>query len=93
MSDVFSRGIVGYPIAQHVIAPAALEWVNTAAPRLGNVPGCLANFDSGNQFLSEERLRALDIPGLVRLTGKLDAPGNNVLTETGFALMHNNALS
>jgi transposase InsO family protein len=59
VKDVFSRRIVGYSISDRMKARIAVDAVNNAVARRGNVTGYIVHSDRGSQFRSRKFLHAL----------------------------------
>ena len=93
VKDVFSRRIVGYSIADRMKARIAVDALNNAASRRGNVTGCIVHSDRGSQFRSRKFLRALEQHGLVSSMGRVGAAGDNAAMESFFALLQKNVLN
>jgi transposase InsO family protein len=93
VKDVFSRRIVGYSIADRMKARIAVDAVNNAVARRGDVIGCVVHSDRGSQFRSRKFLRALRYQGLVGSMGGVGAAGDNAAMESFFALLQNNVLN
>jgi transposase InsO family protein len=93
VKDVFSRRIVGYSIAERMKARLAVDAVNNAVSRRGNVTGCIVHSDRGSQFRSRKFLHALTAHGLVGSMGRVGAAGDNAAMESFFALLQNNVLN
>jgi putative transposase len=93
VKDVFSRRIVGYSIADRMKARLAVDAVNNAVSRRGNVTGCIVHSDRGSQFRSRKFLHALTSHGLVGSMGRVGAAGDNAAMESFFALLQNNVLN
>jgi transposase InsO family protein len=93
VKDVFSRRIVGYSIADRMKARIAVDALNNAVARRGDVIGCVVHSDRGSQFRSRKFLRALRYHGLVGSMGRVGAAGDNAAMESFFALLQNNALN
>jgi len=92
VKDVFSRRIVGYSIADRMKARLAVDALNNAVARRGDVTGCVVHSDRGSQFRSRKFLRALEYHGLVGSMGRVGAAGDNAAMESFFALLQNNVL-
>jgi putative transposase len=92
VQDVFSRRIVGYSIAARMKARIAVDALNNAVARRGDVPGCVVHSDRGSQFRSRKFLRALEYHGLFGSIGRVGAAGDNAAMESLFALLQNNVL-
>jgi putative transposase len=93
VKDVFSRRIVGYSISDRMKARIAVDAVNNAVSRRGDVTGCVVHSDRGSQFRSRKFLRALEHHGLVGSMGRVGAAGDNAAMESFFALLQNNVLN
>ncbi len=93
VKDVFSRRIVGYSISDRMKARIAVDAVNNAVARRGNVTGCIVHSDRGSQFRSREFLHVLTAHGLVGSMGRVGAAGDNAAMESFFALLQNNVLN
>ncbi|RNE62363.1 DDE-type integrase/transposase/recombinase [Cryobacterium tepidiphilum] len=63
IKDVFSGRIVGYSISDRMKARLALDAVNSAAARLGNVAGCVVHTDRGSQLRARKMVRTLHAAG------------------------------
>jgi len=93
VKDVFSRRIVGYSISDRMKAKIAVDAVNNAVARRGDVTGCVVHSDRGSQFRSRKFLRALEHHGLVGSMGRVGAAGDNAAMESFFALLQKNVLN
>lgn len=93
VKDVFSRRIVGYSISDRMKARLAVDALNNAVARRGNVTGCVVHSDRGSQFRSRKFLHALTTHGLVGSMGRVGAAGDNAAMESFFALLQNNVLN
>lgn len=93
VKDVFSRRIVGYSISDRMKASLAVDALNNAVARRGDVTGCVVHSDRGSQFRSRKFLRALEFHGLVGSMGRVGAAGDNAAIESFFALLQNNVLN
>ena len=93
VKDVFSRRIVGYSISDRMKARIAVDAVNNAVARRGNVTGCIVHSDRGSQFRSRKFLHVLTSHGLVGSMGRVGAAGDNAAMESFFALLQNNVLN
>ena len=92
VKDVFSRRIVGYSISDRMKARIAVDAVNNAVARRGDVTGCIVHSDRGSQFRSRKFLHALTSHGLVGSMGRVGAAGDNAAMESFFALLQKNVL-
>jgi putative transposase len=93
VKDVFSRRVVGYSISDRMKARIAVDALNNAVTRRGNVTGCIAHSDRGSQFRSRKFLHVLTSHGLVGSMGRVGAAGDNAAVESFFALLQNNVLN
>jgi len=93
VKEVFSRRIVGYSISDRMKARIAVDAVNNAVARRGNVTGCIVHSDRGSQFRSRKFIHALRHHGLVGSMGRVGAAGDNAAMESFFALLQKNVLN
>ncbi len=92
IKDVFSNRIVGYSIDSRMKSRIAVNALNNAVARRGDVAGCIVHTDRGSQFRSREHIRALSRHGMVGSMGRIGAAGENAAMESFFALLQNNVL-
>lgn len=59
IKDVFSNRIVGYSIDSRMTSQIAVNALNNAAARRGEVAGCILHTDRGSQFRSQKLVHAL----------------------------------
>gem|GEM_PF-559462 len=81
IKDVFSNRIVGYSISDRMKARLAVDAVNSAVARRGNVAGCVVHTDRGSQFRARKMVRALHHHGMVGSMGRVGAAGDNAAME------------
>jgi transposase InsO family protein len=93
IKDVSSRRIVGYSISDRMKARLAVDALNNAVARSGNVSGCIVHSDRGSQFRSRQFITALKYHGLVGSMGRVGAAGDNAAMESFFALLQKNVLN
>jgi transposase InsO family protein len=93
IKDVASRRIVGYSISERMQARLAVQALENAVARRGDVAGCIVHSDRGSQFRSRKVLRALERHGLVGSMGRVGAAGDNAAMESFFALLQKNVLN
>ena len=74
-------------------ARLAVDAVNNAIARRGNVIGCIVHSDRGSQFRSRKFINALRVHGLVGSMGRVGAAGDNAAMESFFALLQKNVLN
>jgi transposase InsO family protein len=92
VKDAYSGRIVGYSIDSRMKASLAVNALENAVQRRGNVRGCTVHSDRGSQFRSREFLSALTSHGLIGSMGRVAAAGDNVAMESFFALLQKNVL-
>ena len=92
IKDVFSNRIVGYSIDSRMKSRIAVNVLNNAVARRGDVAGCIVHTDRGSQFRSRKHIRALSRHGMVGSMGRVGAAGDNAAIESFFALLQNNVL-
>ena len=92
IKDVFSGRIVGYSIDSRMKARLAVNALDNAASRRGDVAGCIVHSDRGSQFRSRKFVHALDRHHLIGSMGKVGAAGDNAAMESFFALLQKNVL-
>jgi len=74
-------------------ARLAVDALNNAIARRGNVTGCIVHSDRGSQFRSRKFINALRVHGLVGSMGRVGAAGDNAAMESFFALLQKNVLN
>ncbi|XNZ00136.1 IS3 family transposase [Micrococcus luteus] len=92
IKDVFSGRIVGYSISDRMKARLAVNALDNATSRRGDVAGCIVHSDRGSQFRSRKFVHALNRHHLIGSMGKVGAAGDNAAMEPFFALPQKNAL-
>jgi putative transposase len=92
IKDVFSNRIVGYSISDRMKSRIAVDALNSAVARRGEVAGCILHTDRGSQFRSRKFVRALHHHDMVGSMGKVGAAGDNAAMESFFALLQKNVL-
>ena len=93
IKDPSSRRIVGYSLSDRMKARLAVDALNNAMARRGNVSGCIVHSDRGSQFRSRKFINALRVHGLVGSMGRVGAAGDNAAMESFFALLQKNVLN
>jgi len=83
---------VGYSISDRMKARLAVDAVNNAAARRGDVAGCVFHTDRGSQFRARKLVRVLGRHNLVGSMGRVGAAGDNAAMESFFALLQKNVL-
>ncbi|GAA4394123.1 putative transposase [Brevibacterium pityocampae] len=92
IKDVYSGRIVGYSIDSRMKARLAVDALEMAAVRRGDVTGCVVHSDRGSQFRSRKYVTALTRRGLAGSMGRVGAAGDNAAMESFFALLQKNVL-
>jgi putative transposase len=92
VKDAFSGRIVGYSIDTRMKARLAVNALDNAVARRGEVAGCTVHSDRGSQFRSRKFLHALHRHGLTGSMGRVGSAGDNAAMESFFALLQNNVL-
>lgn len=92
IKDVYSRRIVGYSIDSRMKARLAVNALDSAVARRGDVAGCILHSDRGSQFRSRKQQRALTRHGMVGSMGQVGSAGDNAAMESFFALLQKNVL-
>jgi putative transposase len=92
VKDAFSGRIVGYSIADRMKARLAVNALDNAVARRGDVAGCIVHSDRGSQFRSRKYVHALHRHGLTGSMGRVGSAGDNAAMESFFALLQNNVL-
>src|SRR5699024_2976415 len=93
VKDVFANKIVGYSIGPRMKARLAVQALENAVARRGDVAGCIVHSDRGSQFRSRKFLRALARHGLIGSMGRVGAAGDNAAMESFFSLLQKNVLN
>jgi putative transposase len=92
IKDVFSNRIVGYSISDRMKSRLAVDALNSAVARRGEVAGCILHTDRGSQFRSRKFVRSLHRHDMVGSMGEVGAAGDNAAMESFFALLQKNVL-
>ena len=92
IKDVFSNRIVGYSIDSRMKSRIAVNALNNAVARRGDVAGCVLHTDRGSQFRSRKHVRALARHSMVGSMGRVGAAGDNAAMESFFSLLQKNVL-
>lgn len=74
-------------------ARLAVDAVNNAVARRGNVAGCVIHTDRGSQFRARKMVGDLHHHGMVGLMGRVGAGGDNAAMESFFSLLQKNVLN
>jgi transposase InsO family protein len=91
--DVWSNKIVGYSIDSRMKSRLAVNALNNAVARRGEVAGCVVHTDRGSQFRSRKFVHALNRHHMVGSMGRVGAAGDNAAMESFFALLQKNVLN
>jgi len=92
IKDVWSNRIVGYSISDRMKASLAVNALNQAVARRGDVAGCILHSDRGSQFRSRKLRRSLARHDMVGSMGQVGSAGDNAAMESIFALLQKNVL-
>ncbi len=92
VKDAYSARIVGYSISSRMKARLAVDALEMAVTRRGDVVGCVTHSDRGSQFRSKKFTRALARHGIIGSMGRVGAAGDNAAMESFFALLQKNVL-
>ena len=92
IKDAFSGRIVGYSMDSGMKVRLAVNALESAVQRRGNVVGCIVYSDRGSQFRARFFVNALDCRHLIGSMGQVGAAGDNAAVESSFALLPKNVL-
>lgn len=92
VKDVYSNRIVGYSIDSRMKSTLAVNALEHAVARRGDVAGCVVHSDRGSQFRSRKFLRALTHRRMVGSMGRVASCGDNAAMESFFSLLQKNVL-
>jgi transposase InsO family protein len=93
IKDVFSNRIVGYSIDERMKSRIAVNALNNAVVRRGDVAGCILHTDRGSQFRARKLQHALNRHHMVGSMGRVGAAGDNAAMESFFSLLQKNVLN
>lgn len=82
-----------YSIADRMPAELAVDALNIAVARRGDVAGCILHADRGSQFRSRKMAHALKRHGVVGSMGRVGAAGDNAAMESFWSLLQTNVLN
>lgn len=92
VKDLSSNRIVGYSIDSRMKSRLAVNALNNAVARRGDVAGCIVHSDRGSQFGSKRFTAALTRHRMVGSMGRVGAAGDNAAMESFFSLLQKNVL-
>lgn len=92
IKDLWSNRIVGYSIDARMEARLAVNALESAVARRGDVAGCILHSDRGSQFRARKLQRALTAHAMVGSMGQVGSAGDNAAMESFFALLQKNVL-
>ena len=92
IKDLWSNRIVDYSIDSRMQARLAVNALDSAVARRGDVAGCILHSDRGSQFRARKLQRALTAHGMVGSMGQVGSAGDNAAMESFFALVQKNVL-
>ena len=93
MKDVYANRIVGYSISDRMTAKLAVDALENAVARRGDVAGCIVHADRGSQFRSRRMAAALNRHGMVGSMGRVASAGDNAAMESFWSLLQKNVLN
>ena len=93
IKDVCSGRIVGYSISDRMRASLAVQALEHAVVRRGDVAGCVVHSNRGSQFRSRRFARSLRRHDLIGSMGRVGAAGDNAAMQSFFSLLQNNVLN
>ncbi|MBG6184902.1 transposase InsO family protein [Arthrobacter sp. CAN_A214] len=93
IKDVFSNRIVGYSIGSRMKSKLAVNALENALARRGDVAGCVIHSDRGSQLRSRKFVRALTHHRMVGSMGRVASGGDNAAMESFFSLLQKNVLN
>lgn len=82
-----------YSISDRMTARLAVDALQNAAARRGDIAGCIVHADRGSQFRSRRMAAAMNRHGLVGSMGRVAPAGDNAAMESFWALLQNNILN
>lgn len=89
---MYSNRIVGYSIDSRMKSTLAVNALENAVARRGEVAACVIHSDRGSQFRSRKFLRALNHHRMVGSMGRVASCGDNAAMESFFSLLQKNIL-
>jgi transposase InsO family protein len=93
VKDELSNRIVGYSIDSRMKSRLAVQALDNAAARRGDVAGCILHTDRGSQFRARSFQRALNRHGMVGSMGQVGSAADNAAMESFFSLLQKNVLN
>ena len=93
IKDLCGNRIVGYSIGDQMTAALAVNALNNAVARRGDVAGCILHADRGSQFRSRKMAAALNRHGMVGSMGRVASAGDNAAMESFWSLLQTNVLN
>lgn len=93
MKDLYANRIVGYSISDRMTAKLAVDALENAVARRGDVAGCIVHADRGSQFRSRRMASALNRHGMVGSMGRVASAGDNAAMESFWSLLQKNVLN
>lgn len=93
VKDEWSNRIVGYSISDRMRSSIAVNAINAAVARRGDVAGCILHSDRGSQFRARKVHRTLLRHRMVGSMGQVGSAGDNAAMESFFALLQKNVLN
>jgi putative transposase len=93
VKDEWSNRIVGYSMSDRMKSRLAVQAIENAVARRGDVAGCILHTDRGSQFRARSFQRALTRHGMVGSMGQVGSAADNAAMESFFSLLQKNVLN
>lgn len=93
MKDVYANRIVGYSISDRMTAKLAVDALENAVARRGDIAGCIVHADRESQFRSPRMASALNRHSMVGSMGRVASAGDNAAMESFWSLLQKNVLN
>jgi putative transposase len=93
IKDLCRNRIVGYSIGDRMNAALAVNAMNNAVARRGDVAGCILHADRGSQFRPRKMAAALNRHGMGGSMGRVASVGDNAAMESVWSLLQTNVLN
>src|SRR6218665_119395 len=93
MKEVYANRIVGYLISDPMTAQLAVDALENAVARRGDVADCIVHADRGTQFRSRRIAAVLNRHGMLGSMGQVASAGDNAAMESFWSLPQKNVLN
>lgn len=91
--DVYARRIVGYSISDRMRPSVAVDALNSAGTRHGDVSGCVVHSDRGPQFRSRRFVGMINRHEMVGSMARVGAAADNAAMKSFFSLLRKDILN